>query len=81
MNDPAPYLNENLALDYNRLESHRCLCTSEKATGALMCAVCWDALAPDVRTALANMRPGEGLAAAADLARAEIAGKKRGWRK
>jgi hypothetical protein len=78
---PAPYLEENLKLDYNRLEARNCFCTREKETGALMCKLCWDAVAPDVRAALEAMRPGEGLAAAADLAHNELARKRKAWKK
>lgn len=81
MNGPAPYLDENLQMDYNRLEAKRCYCTAEKAVGASMCERCLAELAPGVRTSLLALRPGDGIAAAADIAWNEMNRKKKGWRK
>ncbi len=81
MNKPTLYIDENLQTDYNRLEARHCLCTAQKVIGSLMCDVCLNALAPDVRTAIEAMLPGSGLAAVADLAHSQIPRKKWGWRK
>jgi hypothetical protein len=75
-----PYLDENLALDYNHLESIRCFCQGAKGIGDVLCSRCVAAIDPAERARLAAMRPGDGLASAASVAHNQMWRAKKGWR-
>jgi len=75
------YLEENLQLDYNHLESVNCICgTGKKRIGELLCESCMAALEPEERSRLNGMKPGEGVASACSTAHNRMWRAKRGWR-
>jgi len=80
MSPAAPYLHENLQLDYNHLESRQCFCQSVKQIGELMCTRCLAAINADDRKVLVTMKPGEGVASAAAIAHTQMWRSKKGWR-
>lgn len=57
-----PYLEINLAIDYDLLESRRCLCGLPKEMGQKMCNLCYSRLRTDKQLHLAGMQPGDGVA-------------------
>lgn len=59
---PNPCLDTNLVMDYDLLESMRCLCGLKKELGARMCGRCYGQLSTPQQVALAGIRPGEGVA-------------------
>jgi len=59
---PNPYLEYNLSLDYDLLDSFHCPCGEKKELGAKMCAACYRRLTTGEQVQLAGMRPGDGLA-------------------
>jgi hypothetical protein len=68
---PSPYLEENLQLDYNHLESTICFCTGKKDLGAILCRDCMGFLSVEAGRMLLAMKPGEGLCSAAAIAQRE----------
>ena len=62
MKPSNPYLETNLVIDYDLLESQRCLCGLRKEIGAKMCDRCYRQLSTKQQAAIASLRPGEGLA-------------------
>jgi hypothetical protein len=73
------YLEENLQMDYNHLESTICFCQGPKEIGDLLCSLCMKALAPEERSRLNGMKPGEGMASAASIAHNQMWRKRRGF--
>lgn len=62
MPQPNPYLEANLTVDYDLLESQRCLCGLKKEMGGKMCERCYKQISTPQQVALAGIRPGEGVA-------------------
>ncbi len=59
------YLEVNLRIDYDHLESAKCFCENSKGLGAIFCDDCLSKLPTIAREKLRAIRPGEGLANAA----------------
>jgi hypothetical protein len=74
---PTQYLEENLHLDYNHLESVTCFCGARKAIGDLLCRACLAKLPPAEYAELLGMKPGSGLCMAAAIARREMQSRER----
>ena len=55
-------LEINLQIDYDLLESLRCLCGLKKQPGQKMCETCWRRLATTQQAKLSGLWPGDGVA-------------------
>jgi uncharacterized membrane protein len=55
-------LEINLQIDYDLLESLRCLCGLKKDPGQKMCENCWRRLSTEQQAKLAGLRAGDGVA-------------------
>jgi hypothetical protein len=80
MSKGVAYLDENLEMDYNHLESRQCFCQAVKEIGEPMCGLCLKALEPVERARLLGMKPGEGVASSASMTHNRMWRRKRGWR-
>ena len=57
-----PHLEVYLGIDYDLLESTRCLCTGQKEIGQTVCPSCWSRLSASDEVTIAMLRPGDGVA-------------------
>jgi hypothetical protein len=64
--------DEDLKLDYNYLESHRCFCGRGKDSGAYFCLGCLEYMPVHDMTELKRLKPGEGIAIAAQRIHAKL---------
>jgi hypothetical protein len=62
MKSANPYIEVNLQIDYDLLESQRCLCGDHKTMGQKMCLGCYGRLRTGQQAQLAGMQPGDGVA-------------------
>jgi hypothetical protein len=79
MSNGTLYLEENLQLDYNHLESVDCFCGGPKEIGDVLCPRCLALLPPMDRTKLFGMKPGEGLASEVAHLHGMMLRARKGW--
>jgi hypothetical protein len=61
MKSANPYIEVSLQIDYDLLESQRCLCGENKNMGQKMCNGCYARLRAGQQAQLAAMQPGDGI--------------------
>lgn len=71
MKQPMVY-DEELRVDYEHLESLRCLCGKRKAIGDLFCQECLEFMPIRDMDELRHFKPGEGIAEAATRIHARL---------
>lgn len=62
MKSSNPYIEVNLQIDYDLLESLHCLCGDKKEMGQKMCNGCYQRLRTGQQIQLASMHTGDGIA-------------------